>query len=54
MIILAALVAGALTGAAIARKRGGKLTDLLHYAAVYGIGFTLLGVVLTIALGRMV
>ena len=54
MIILAALVAGALTGAAIARKRGGKPADLLHYATVYGIGFCLLGIFLTIVLGRMV
>ncbi len=53
MIILAALLSGALTGAAIARKRGGKPVDLLHYATVYSIGFGLLGVFITIFIERM-
>jgi uncharacterized membrane protein len=53
MIILAALVTGALTGAAIARKGGGRTADLVHYAAIYAIAFGLLGVFITIFLSRM-
>ena len=37
MIILAALVFGALTGWSVARRRGGRGLDQLQYAAGYGI-----------------
>jgi archaellum biogenesis protein FlaJ (TadC family) len=53
MIVIAALVAGALTGAAIARKRGGRPADLIHYGAVYAIAFGLIGVFATIVIDRM-
>jgi hypothetical protein len=53
MIIIAALIAGVLTGAVLARKRGGTKTDILHYAAVYGIAFTILGLFATLIIGRL-
>lgn len=52
MIIVAGFLMGALTGAAIARKRGGKGLDLMHYATGYGIAFALLGTFVTILLSR--
>jgi hypothetical protein len=52
MVIIAALLSGALTGAAIAYKRGGRRMDIVHYAAIYAIAFGLIGVFLTIFLFR--
>ena len=53
MIVLAGLVLGALAGANIARKRGGKSLDMLQYAAGFGIAFALVGMFVTIILERM-
>jgi len=53
MIILAGLATGALTGWAVARRRGGRPLDQMHYAAGYGIAFGILGVFVTILVGRM-
>lgn len=53
MIILAAALIGIVTGAGIARRRGGRLPDMAQYAAGYGIAFTLAGLFLTIFLERM-
>jgi hypothetical protein len=53
MIILAGLVLGALTGAAVARRRGGRGIDQAQYAAGYGIAFGILSVFVTIFLARM-
>ncbi len=53
MIVIAALLLGAATGALIARRRGGRRADMLHYAAVYAIAFTILGLFLTIIIDRM-
>ncbi len=52
MIVLAALVLGALTGGLIARQRGGKTPDIVHYAAIYAIAFGLIGLFVTIFMGR--
>lgn len=52
MIVLAGLLSGALIGATIARRRGGKTLDMLQYAAGYGILFCVLGLFLTIFLER--
>lgn len=54
MIVLAGLLGGALTGALLARKRGGRGLDQLQYAAAYGILFTILGLFLTILIERLV
>jgi hypothetical protein len=53
MIVIAGILAGALTGGLIARKRGGKRADILHHATIYAIAFCLLAVFLTIAIDRL-
>lgn len=53
MIVIVAMLAGALIGATTALKRGGKRLDALQYAAGYGIAFALLGLFATIFLERM-
>lgn len=53
MVFLAALALGAVYGAFIAKKRGGKTVDALQYAAGFGIAFGILGMFLTIFLERM-
>lgn len=54
MIVIAGLVLGAIFGAALAARRGGKRLDVLHYSAGFGIAFCLLGLFLTIFIERMV
>lgn len=53
MIVLAAALIGALMGWGVARRRGGRRLDQLQYAAGYGIAWTLVGVILTIFIARM-
>lgn len=53
MIVIGGLVIGALLGAYMARKRGGRLGDLLQYAAVYAIILGLAGMLLTLAVHRL-
>jgi hypothetical protein len=53
MIVIAGLVLGILTGTFTARRRGGSATDMAHYAAIHGIAGMLLGLFLTLFLGRM-
>lgn len=53
MIVLAALVLGALTGYIQARRRKGGTLDKLQYAAVYAIVFMILGLFATIALEKL-
>ncbi len=52
MIVIAGLVLGVLTGTFTAKRRGGKMLDVLQYGAVYGIAFCLVGVFVTIVLER--
>jgi hypothetical protein len=52
MVILAALVFGALMGWGIARRRGGRGLDQLQYAAGYAIAWGIVGVFVTIFLIR--
>ena len=54
MIILAAIVFGALTGWGVARRRGGRKLDQLQYAAGYGIAFGIVGVFVTILVSRLI
>jgi hypothetical protein len=53
MIVLAGLVLGALFGAGLAKKRGGRKLDMLQYAAGFAIFFMLIGLFATIFLERM-
>lgn len=50
--VLAALVVGAAVGAWRARARGGKLLDMLQYAAAHAIPLMILAMFLTIYLDR--
>ena len=52
MVIVAIfLILGVALGLRAARRRRGALIDMLRYAVVYGIAFTLLGVFLSLGLG---
>lgn len=54
MLIIAGAVIGALIGDRRAAKRGGSLADRAQFAAVHGIGLALIGLIATIAIGRMI
>lgn len=53
VIVIGGFLFGAILGASIALRRGGRKLDALQYAAGFGILFTLLGLFLTIFLERM-
>lgn len=53
MIVLVAILLGALTGWTRAARLGGSRADRLQYAAAMGFAFAALGVFLTIILARM-
>ena len=53
MIWTSAIVLGAIVGAVIAKRRGGRKLDMAHYAAGYAIAFFLVGMVLSVYLDRM-
>jgi hypothetical protein len=53
MIVIAAVLCGAVLGALTARKRQGTALDIAQYAAGYGIAFGVLGLFLTLAIGAM-
>lgn len=53
MYLILALI-GAISGALIARKRKGKVADILHYAFVYALAFGLLGFILTVIADRTI
>jgi len=52
-MVAAGLILGAVVGAWQARRRQGTALDLAQWAAVYAIIFGLVGLILTIALGRI-
>jgi hypothetical protein len=54
MIVLAGAIFGATLGALIAYRRKGNRWDMLHYGAIYGLAFTLIGLFVTIAIHRAV
>ncbi len=53
MIVIGGLILGALLGAYTARKRNGRLGDILQYAAGYGILLGLVGMMVTILVHRL-
>ena len=53
MIVIAAALVGAVTGGLKARRRNGDAADIAQYAAGFGICFALLGLILTIALDKV-
>lgn len=54
MLIIAGAVIGAIIGDRIAARRNGSRADRAQYAVVYGILLALLGLIATIAIGRMI
>ncbi len=54
MVILAALVFGALMGRGVAKRRGGRGVDMAQYAAGYAIAWGIVGVFVTILIDRLV
>ncbi|WP_165978802.1 hypothetical protein [Antarcticimicrobium luteum] len=52
MIVISAALIGAILGGLTARKHGGKPADMVQYAAVYAIGFAVVGVLVTIMVHR--
>lgn len=53
MFVIGGLALGAIGGGLRARLRGGKVADIVQYAAVYAIIFGLIGLFLTLFLDRM-
>jgi hypothetical protein len=53
MIVLAGALLGITLGVLTARRRKGTNADMLHYGAIYGIGFALLGLIATLAINAM-
>ncbi|WP_146345203.1 apolipoprotein acyltransferase [Falsiphaeobacter marinintestinus] len=52
MIVIFAVLAGAILGALTAKKRNGKPADIAQYAAVYAIAFGIVGMLATIMIHR--
>ncbi|MBV0890475.1 hypothetical protein KTN05_01245 [Paracoccus sp. Z118] len=52
MIVIAAIILGALLGDRRARKAGGNRSDRLQYAAAHALAFALVGLFATIAVDR--
>jgi hypothetical protein len=53
MIVIGALILGALFGGWTARRRGGRPADIAQYATVHAIFFGLVGLFLTLVLDRL-
>ncbi|WP_439122926.1 apolipoprotein acyltransferase [Marivita sp.] len=54
MIVLAGALLGSIIGALTAKKRKGNRADMWQYGAVYAIAFSLVGLILTIAIEKLV
>ncbi|MCL4676607.1 MAG: LPXTG cell wall anchor domain-containing protein [Pararhodobacter sp.] len=54
MIIIAGMLIGAISGVIYVRRRNGRGFDIAQYAAVWAIIGTILGVILTIGVERLI
>ncbi|MDC0737358.1 hypothetical protein N6L24_03640 [Cognatishimia sp. SS12] len=52
MIVIIAALLGALIGTTTAKRRGGRLPDILQYAVGYALAFTVAGVILTLVIEK--
>jgi len=52
MIVIFSLIAGAVIGALVARRRKGNRLDMLQYGAAYAIIFGILGMFLTLIIEK--
>lgn len=48
------MLLGAILGAGLARKQGGKPLDMMQYGAGFGIAFALIGLYATIIIERSI
>ncbi len=53
MIVIVTFTIGATLGAYRARANKGNRLDMVQYAAIYGLIFAIIGVFITIVLGKM-
>lgn len=53
MIVIAAALFGAIIGGLTARKRGGNRLDIAQYAAGYALAFTVVGLISTVVIDRI-
>ncbi|MDT1063269.1 hypothetical protein RM190_15440 [Paracoccus sp. CPCC 101403] len=53
MIVIAALILGALIGWWRASRLGGTRPDKFQYAAAHALGFAVIGIFLTVLVSRM-
>ena len=53
MIVIAGAILGAILGALTAKRRQGTRADMWQYGAVYAIAFSLVGLILTIAIEKL-
>ncbi|GAA4229304.1 apolipoprotein acyltransferase [Sagittula sp. NFXS13] len=53
MIVLLAALAGAIIGGLTAARRKGNKLDILQYATIYCIAFSLVGLIVTIIIHRI-
>ena len=53
LILAFCVVAGAIWGGYLARKRGGTRADIAQYAAGFAIAFAIAGLFVTLILGRL-
>ena len=53
MIVIFLALAGALIGGFTAKKRGGNRKDIAQYAAGYAAAFTVVGMIATVVLDRL-
>ena len=53
MIVIAGAILGAILGALTAKRRNGTRADMWQYGAVYAIAFSLVGLILTIAIEKL-
>lgn len=54
MIVLACALIGAIWGGMTAKRRKGSRADIAQYAAVYAIALSLVGLIATIAIEKLV
>ena len=53
MIVIVAALVGAIIGGLTARKRGGNRLDIAQYAAGYALAFTVVGLISTVVIDRI-
>jgi len=54
MIVIASAILGAIIGTLTAKRRKGSRADMWQYGTVYAIAFALIGLILTIAIEKLV